>query len=176
MEQKDVVNVLRHYRHDVLNHIQLINGYIAMGKMEKAHSLIDDLVRQAKNESHISNLNMNRFAEEILTFNWYPHAFFLSFEVVSSSNDWSKWEEVIVSFFKAMMALFDTYVVTGEDQQVFVMINDINGKGLEIDFHGTLSTDGKWHEDVRKIKVTYAHCLTQFEWNESECYVKFNVE
>ncbi|UTR14236.1 sporulation initiation phosphotransferase B [Salipaludibacillus sp. LMS25] len=176
MEQKGVVNVLRHYRHDVLNHIQLINGYLEMEKIEKVHSLIDDLVRQAKNESHLSNLNMDQFAEDILTFNWTPHAVCLSFEVVSSSNDWSEWEEVIVSFFRAMMALFDTYVISGEDQQVFIMISDIDGKGLEIDFHGTLSTDGRWQEDIMDLKKTYKPYLTQFEWNESECYVKFNVE
>jgi stage 0 sporulation protein B (sporulation initiation phosphotransferase) len=172
----DVISILRHYRHDLLNHIQLINGYLAMGKVEKVQSLIDELVRQSKNESHLSNLNMNQLAKEVLTFNWEAHSFHLKFEVLSKADDWSYWEEMIVSFFREMMSLFDEYTKFGEDQNVFLMINDIEEKVLEIDFQGSLCVDKEWDRKITRLEETYGQQIDEIEWNESECYVRFCVE
>ncbi|WP_158282129.1 Spo0B domain-containing protein [Salipaludibacillus keqinensis] len=169
----DVLNALRHYRHDWLNHMQLINGYIAMGRTEKVETLIDDIVNQAKNESHLSNLNMNQLAEEILTFNWNGHSFSLNFEVISESKDWSNWEELLLSFFREFMKILDLSTKYGEEQQAVLMMNDIESITVEIDFQGSLRINKEWIENIKRIERRYGNHIDQIEWNESECYVKF---
>lgn len=177
MDKKwDVINILRHYRHDLLNHFQLINGYLAMGRTEKVQSLIDELVRQAKNESQLCNLNMSNFAEEMLTFNWASHAFCLNFEVLSKSEDWADHEQILLSFFRDVTSVFNDYAVPGEDHQLFVMINDIEEKVMVLDFQGTLSLDGTWKQHIGRISDMYSNQIEGLTWEETECYVKFFPE
>jgi stage 0 sporulation protein B (sporulation initiation phosphotransferase) len=175
-KQWEVLSILRHYRHDWLNHLQLINGYLAMGRVEKVESLINDMVIQAKNESHLSNLNMNEFAEKILTFNWEGHSFLLDFEVISETGDWSKWEQSIISYFEVIMNLLENHTKSGEEQHAIVVINDIDKKTVEVDFQGSLRIDEEWCENISRIEQQYENHIEQIKWNESECYVKFAVE
>lgn len=175
-KQMDVLNTLRHYRHDWLNHLQLINGYLAMGRIEKVENLINEMVMQAKNESHLSNLNMNELAENILTFNWQGHSFWLNFEIISETRDWSKWEQLIISYFENIMSLLDNHTISGEEQHAIVIINDLDKKSVDVDFQGSLRIDEDWCESIRLIEQQYGDHIEQLEWNESECYVKFIVE
>lgn len=172
----DVLNILRHYRHDWLNHLQLINGYLAMGRVEKVENLINEMVIQAKNESHLSNLNMDEFAEKILTFNWQGNSIWLSFEIISETGDWSKWEQMIISYFDNIMNLLNNHTKSGEEQQAIVIINDLDKKSVDIDFHGCLRIDQEWRENIRIIEQQYGNHIEQLEWNKSECYVKFVVD
>lgn len=32
MKADDVLEIIRHYRHDLLNELQLVHGYLSMGK------------------------------------------------------------------------------------------------------------------------------------------------
>jgi len=177
MAQKwEVLDILRHYRHDWLNHLQLISGYLAMGRVEKVEILINEMVSQAKNESHLSNLNMKEFAEKVLTFNWEGYSFRISFEVISETGDWSKWEQTIISYFEKIMILLENHTKNGEDQHAMVTINNINKKTIEIDFQGALRIDEDWCENISLIEQQYGDHIEKIEWNESECYVKFFVE
>ncbi|WP_416149198.1 Spo0B domain-containing protein [Salipaludibacillus sp. HK11] len=175
-EKWTAINLMRHYRHDWLNHLQLINGYLAMGRVEKVEVLINEIVVQAQNESHLSNLNMDQLAEEILTFNWQGYSFLLNFEVVSEVVDWSKWEQSILMYFQDMMQLLDNHTKRGEDQHATLLINDVDKKTIEIDFEGTLRIDDRWCENISRIEQQYGNHIEQIEWNESECYVKYVVE
>ncbi|WP_280768629.1 Spo0B domain-containing protein [Salipaludibacillus daqingensis] len=175
-QEWDVLNILRHYRHDWLNHLQLINGYLAMGRVEKVEHLINELVIQSKNESQLSNLNMNDFAEQILTFNWKGYSFRLSFEVVSNTKDWSNWEKVIISYFQYITTLLEDHTTHGEEQHAIIVLNDIEKKTVEVDFQGSLRIDDEWREKITQLEQQYEDHIEQIEWNESECYVKFVIK
>jgi stage 0 sporulation protein B (sporulation initiation phosphotransferase) len=36
MKDADVIQLIQHYRHDLMNHLQVVQGYISMNKAEKA--------------------------------------------------------------------------------------------------------------------------------------------
>ncbi|WP_110936814.1 Spo0B domain-containing protein [Salipaludibacillus neizhouensis] len=105
----NVLNLLRHSRHDWLNHLQLINGYLSMGRVDKVEKLVEDIVNKAKNESHISHLKMDKVAEKLLTFNWGDHSFRISFEVITNESDWSQVEDTVYPFLEMLFQLLDTY-------------------------------------------------------------------
>lgn len=172
----NVLNLLRHSRHDWLNHLQLINGYLSMGRVDKVEKLVEDIVNKAKNESHMSHLNMDKVAEKLLTFNWEPHSFRISFEVMTCESDWSQVEGTVYPFLEMLLQLLDTYAVYGEDQHAMIMISDIESKAIEVDFQGALTLTGDFEHKVRTVEKKYEHYIEQIEWNESECYVKFFAE
>jgi stage 0 sporulation protein B (sporulation initiation phosphotransferase) len=81
-ENWTVIDTLRHARHEWLNRLQLIKGNLSMGKTEQAKRIIDEIVLEMQQEALLSNLQLPRFAEILLTHNWKGHCFRLEYEVI----------------------------------------------------------------------------------------------
>lgn len=58
MEAKEVVNFIQFYRHDLLNHLQVIQGYTKLGKLEKADANLSKLFEYLHKERNLLNLNI----------------------------------------------------------------------------------------------------------------------
>ncbi|MFD1038611.1 Spo0B domain-containing protein [Virgibacillus byunsanensis] len=69
MEEKDVIQMLRHYRHDVLNHLQVIHGYLSMGKTEKVQSKIMQTIEYYNEERKLMSLHAPSFVLWLIQFN-----------------------------------------------------------------------------------------------------------
>lgn len=82
-ENWTVVEMLRHTRHEWLNRLQLIKGNISMGKTEQAKRIMDEIVLEMQQEALLSNLELSRFAELLLTHNWKGYRFRLEYEIVN---------------------------------------------------------------------------------------------
>ena len=54
----NIVEVLRHARHDWLNRVQLIKGYISLNNIERVNKILDEIIADAYQESKLSNMNM----------------------------------------------------------------------------------------------------------------------
>lgn len=83
----NVIEVLRHARHDWLNKMQLIKGNLALNKVDRAKEILDEIVLDAQQEAKLSNLNIPQFAALLLTFNWENHFFQLEYEVLEMEQD-----------------------------------------------------------------------------------------
>ncbi|WP_449537117.1 Spo0B C-terminal domain-containing protein [Ferdinandcohnia sp. Marseille-Q9671] len=92
------VDVIKHTRHDWLNKIQLIKGNIALQKLDRVKVIIEEIVIEAQNESHLTNLQIPTFAALIMTFNWEPHKYQLEYEVVGDSRDLSNYDTEITEW------------------------------------------------------------------------------
>ncbi|MBN6887863.1 stage 0 sporulation protein B (sporulation initiation phosphotransferase) [Cytobacillus horneckiae] len=78
----DMIEVLRHTRHDWLNKIQLIKGNLALNKVDRAKEIIDEIVVEAQQEAKLSNLHLPEFASLLFTYNWENHMFQLEYDVL----------------------------------------------------------------------------------------------
>ena len=58
----DIVEVLRHSRHDWLNKLQLIKGNLDLNRIDRAKAIIDEIVIEVQHESKLSNLHIPLFA------------------------------------------------------------------------------------------------------------------
>jgi stage 0 sporulation protein B (sporulation initiation phosphotransferase) len=99
----DIVEVLRHSRHDWLNRLQLIKGNLDLNRIDRAREYINEIVIEAQHESNLSNFHMPRFASLLLKSNWESHLFQLEYEVLTdfqavkiNDNSLSNWTK---SFF-----------------------------------------------------------------------------
>lgn len=82
----NVVEVLRHARHDWLNRVQLIKGYISLNNIERVNKILDEIIADAYQESKLSNMNMPEFASLLLVYNWEDHKIHLEYEILSEES------------------------------------------------------------------------------------------
>lgn len=54
--RRESLRILSHYRHDVMNHIQLIKGYLQLKKYERLEKPIQNIIQDAQRHSTLSNL------------------------------------------------------------------------------------------------------------------------
>lgn len=58
MKSRDVVHLIEQYRHDILNHLQLLQGYISLGNIKKAEVSLTNLLEYFQQEKGLLHLNM----------------------------------------------------------------------------------------------------------------------
>ncbi|WP_181349710.1 Spo0B domain-containing protein [Thalassobacillus sp. CUG 92003] len=80
-QSEDIIHLLRHKRHDWMNHLQLVQGYAAMGKQDEVVDKVKSLIAEAEQERKLLNANAPHFTLWLLSFNWYHDNYRLSYTV-----------------------------------------------------------------------------------------------
>jgi stage 0 sporulation protein B (sporulation initiation phosphotransferase) len=82
----DIVEVLRHSRHDWLNRLQIIKGNLDLNRIDRAKAVIDEIVIEAQHETRLTNLHIPLFASLVLKSNWENPFFKLEYEILLDSE------------------------------------------------------------------------------------------
>ena len=82
----NVIDVMRHSRHDWLNKIQLIKGNLELNKIDRAKAIIEEIIIESQSEAMLSQLNMPLFSELLLTGNWNGYSFKIEYELLGSGD------------------------------------------------------------------------------------------
>jgi len=82
----DIVEVLRHTRHDWLNKLQIIKGNLDLNRIDRAKQVINEIVIETQHETKLSNLHAPLFASLLLKSNWENPSFILEYEVLLDSG------------------------------------------------------------------------------------------
>lgn len=61
MGAREVVEILRYYQHDLLNELQIVQGYASMGNLDKLQTKLDACIDGYREERQLINLNMPQF-------------------------------------------------------------------------------------------------------------------
>ncbi|WP_051314660.1 Spo0B C-terminal domain-containing protein [Alteribacter aurantiacus] len=170
------VELLRHYRHDWLNHLQLIKGNLALGKTERVEVLLDEIIQQAKNESKLSNINGNLLAERLLTYNWEAHNFRLSFEVITEPHELHTREKQILMVTERLLEWFDRHCYYGADNHLLFVLNESRGHPvIEFDFQGKLMIESVSLNDLESTIVSTGQVeIQEVSMGQEECFVRLH--
>jgi stage 0 sporulation protein B (sporulation initiation phosphotransferase) len=139
----NLVEALRHARHDWMNRLQLIKGNMDLGRIDRARQIIEEIVGEAQNESKLSNLKLPNFAELMLTYNWETHLIKVEFEVLQAEKHGlddgrlSKW---FIEFFSVLEKSVKAYA---ENNLVIIIKISQNDARFELDFNGIIEDKGK---------------------------------
>ncbi|MGG5254908.1 Spo0B C-terminal domain-containing protein [Neobacillus sp. SM06] len=82
----NIIEVLRHSRHDWLNKLQLIKGNLDLNRIDRAKAIIDEIVVESQNESRLSNLQLPAFAALLMKANWENYLFQVEYEILEDTN------------------------------------------------------------------------------------------
>ncbi|MFC3039272.1 Spo0B domain-containing protein [Virgibacillus xinjiangensis] len=100
MEEKEVINVLQHYRHDLMNNLQVVQGYLTMGRSEKVKSKIESMLQDYKEESRLMGLKAPCFTLWVLRFDHLHSNLRMKYRIKTESKDLSTADKVVTELCK----------------------------------------------------------------------------
>lgn len=138
-EEWTVLKALRHARHDWMNDIQLVKGYLSLNKIDEAMRAADHIIVKAVQESKLCNLGMPGMAEMFTTFNWEKHTFLLEFEIDDELVVDKVDDETAVHFFSRLFSIFEAHIEEYSGQYLYARFSEKEGR---------LSVRLEWTGDV----------------------------
>lgn len=135
METKwTTIDLLRHSRHDWLNKIQLIQGNLALGKMDRVSGLIEEIIIDAKQEAKVSNLDMPCLAELLLTGNWLHYTFELGYEIIDDISGLAEYDSRLTGFVRDFFDALNQQLTGSTVHTLMVMISGSEEAALRVGF------------------------------------------
>ncbi|RDU35063.1 sporulation protein [Neobacillus piezotolerans] len=136
----DVVEVLRHSRHDWLNRLQLIKGNLDLNRVDRAKAIVDQIIIETQHESKLSNLKMPLFAALLLTANWGKHLFQLDYEVLHETETKPVNEGEITNWTSSFFSVLDRSLEAFQENSLSVCIDQVkDGIRFFFDFSGIIT-------------------------------------
>jgi stage 0 sporulation protein B (sporulation initiation phosphotransferase) len=84
--QRQMIDLISHYRHDWMNDIQLLFGYVTLKKYDKLNDCMDKIREKALQESGIAKLGIPSLVAFFVSFRLYYNALALELEMEEEIN------------------------------------------------------------------------------------------
>lgn len=163
----DIIEVLRHSRHDWLNKLQLIKGNIDLNRVDRAKEVIDEIVIEAQHETKLSNLHMPLFASLVLTSNWENPYFRLEYEVFEDSKPIKINDSILTNWTNSFFSCLNKAIEAFQENHLSITVDpQTDGIRFFFDFSGIIIKS----ELIEKFLTGQADGLelTVKEFSESE--------
>jgi len=135
----DIIEVLRHSRHDWLNRLQLIKGNIELNKIDRAKEIINEIVIEAQHETKLSNLYIPSFASLLLKTNWENPSFRLEYEVIQDTDSVKIEEEALTEWTKLFFSCLNAAIEAFQENNLSITIEPrLDGIRFFFDFSGII--------------------------------------
>ncbi|WP_042459159.1 sporulation initiation phosphotransferase B [Neobacillus dielmonensis] len=138
-KQWDIIEVLRHSRHDWLNKLQLIKGNLDLNRIDRVKEVIDQIVIEAQHETKLSNLGVPHFAALLLRTNWESRSFLLEYEVFEDGDSGKINDSALADWSNLFFSCLDQAVDVYQENHLSVTI-DPQSEGIRFffDFSGII--------------------------------------
>ncbi|HEY4551853.1 MAG TPA: Spo0B C-terminal domain-containing protein [Bacillaceae bacterium] len=133
-ENWNVIEVLRHSRHDWLNRLQMIKGNLSLGKTEQALRVVDQIVMEMKQEARLSNLRLPKMAEMLLTHNWEKHLFRIEYEIMSECGSFDIDDGLVTDWLQSLFDCLDRASLPNHDNYLYLTM-ERQGDAVRFLFH-----------------------------------------
>jgi stage 0 sporulation protein B (sporulation initiation phosphotransferase) len=177
MKEWNVVEVLRHSRHDWLNKLQLIKGNLALDRTERAKEIIEEIVIEAQNEAKLTNLQLNSLAGYLMTYNWGSHHFSLEYEVLGNTYNLSIYDEKIKNWCEQFFNVLDESVMGSGENHLSISIHPTSAEvRFFFDFSGTLTDSERIKKWLQSSIQDDIILLTEHSVSEQELTIELQVK
>jgi stage 0 sporulation protein B (sporulation initiation phosphotransferase) len=161
----DIVEVLRHSRHDWLNRLQLIKGNLDLNRIDRAKAYINEIVIEAQHESKLSNFHLPKFASLLLKSNWESHLFQLEYEVLNDLEAVEINDNILSNWTKSFFICLDQAIEAFQENHLSITIQpESNGVRFFFDFSGIIIKK----ELIEQFLISSEIEVTVKEFSESE--------
>lgn len=181
MAVKNLVEVLSYQRHDILNHMQVLIGYLKLGRYEQCEEYIKRFIESTHRDSLVSSLGHDELAAYLLTFNVFNKNIVLEVEIpvpFSFSRARNNMDAVcqwMISLVKANRDHDENN--QGEPGHLILRMHKEDGSLLvSTDYSGLLDAD--WEEAFSVLKEEGSKCggqLTLYEYGEGEVFTEWKI-
>ncbi len=172
-DKKEVLDILQHVRHDWLNKIQLIKGYISLGRLEKAESIIADIIMESQQESRITNLKLPEFAYMLITHNWQGSKFLVEYEVAEQVHKNVEDETSLVLWMRGFFQQLESVVHPMYENRLAITVKPLenqnqflfhfSGKLEQVDImENWISNSENRYNNVHLLKMNETELIIEF--------------
>ena len=171
MEAKDVIQLLRLQRHDLMNDLQIIHGYLSMGKIDKVKSKVNDIIEACNQERVLMNINCPNFALWLIQVNLHHKHIQFTYDIHTENRNLHGCDCVLTEIGNVIIDCILTdnvEIITGELQ----LINVNNSIELTVTLSGQTINCNDWKNRMtKKLK----NVLIQVEELESNVMFTFSI-
>jgi stage 0 sporulation protein B (sporulation initiation phosphotransferase) len=167
-KQWDLIEVLRHSRHDWLNKLQIIKGNLDLNRIDRTKEVINEIIIEAQHETNLSNLLIPCFAEVLLKTNWETHSFLLEYEILLDTEPVPVNDEVITNWTTSFFSCLDQAIETFHENHLSITI-EVESEGLRFffDFSGIIRNKELIEKFLTNLPSSKLDLVTK-EFTESE--------
>lgn len=170
MKVEEVLSVLRHYRHDWMNQLQLVYGYASMDKLDKVKEKLTEVLNESQQESRLLGLNAPHFALWTIQFNSVYQQFTLQYEI-ENKHDLSSYDLPLLSYCNELMDVLNEHISTAKLYQMKVAVS--GEENCNIFFH----VMGKFEdEELLLSKINEKSFIKEVQKANSEKENSFSVQ
>lgn len=162
MKEEEAVDLLRYYRHDWLNDLQVIMGYAQMGKLAKVEEKIANAVTRMDADQKLQSIPFPKTVIAIMQFYWNSEQFRLTPKVdskITIALDDTKLANQINQIFTA----FSEHAMNLVLYHGTIRIQEMNQVQLEITFEFS-----ERFEQLEELKVKLAAIDTKIDISNHE--------
>jgi stage 0 sporulation protein B (sporulation initiation phosphotransferase) len=164
----NMIEVLRHSRHDWLNKLQLIKGNLDLNRIDRAKAIIDEIVIESQHETKLSNLHIPIFASLLFRANWENNIFHLEYEVLQESGMLHINELVLTEWTKEFFACLNGSINALDENNLAISIDSQEGGArFFFDFSGIIKQKARIEKFLAET-CTIDLVITVKEFSEQE--------
>lgn len=145
VKEEEVLQLLQHYRHDILNELQLLKGYVTLGKLEKVEEIMNNWVEHFDQERQLFRLHAPKWTIWLLRAKYRYHNIRVHVDLqLKSSLNLSAIDEQLVTQSEQVV----TWLMEHGDREDLYVINikvieknNVPNLILRFHIHGLLQPD-----------------------------------
>ncbi|MDI4644867.1 Spo0B domain-containing protein [Cohnella hashimotonis] len=179
--RQDLVGTLSHHRHDWMNELQILYGYLRMQKIDKAIAVVDRIKEDMERDSRISRLGSPELSAYLLSFRTFCDTMTLDARVdehLQASCVVSAGPERVM---RAAIGLINAYRVrasaaTAEENMLRIVFLEASGElRIATIYEGAWSAWSSLREDVSQSLPDGARLSAPVEGDEEDDARKLTV-
>jgi stage 0 sporulation protein B (sporulation initiation phosphotransferase) len=154
--RQSAIHTLSHHRHDWMNDLQILYGYLRLKKPDKAVEIVDRIRERMENDSRISQLGSAELSTFLLSFRTMCDNMRLEFKVTDGLHldrlpvDMDKLTGVLIAIINAVRYRAVT-PVTGENLLRLTLFRTNEALSLELVFEGELAAGGSLAVELENL-------------------------
>lgn len=151
MKNDDVIKLLQHYRHDLMNQIQVIKGYASMKKNEQVDNKLNELIDYFNEERKLTSLNTPEFNLWVIKFNSLHDNIRLSYNI-HTVKSLRQIDKLLAKKSEEVIRAIESSVLDSELYELTLELNE-SAKGIELIFSikGYFNDRTEMVENLKKL-------------------------
>lgn len=108
VESKDVIQLLRLQRHDLMNDLQIVHGYLSMDKTEKVKKKVNEIIEAFNRERKLMNINCPEFALLLIQSKWHYNNVQITYDIHTEKSNLQAFDESLTIIGKSVLEAIST--------------------------------------------------------------------
>lgn len=123
VESKDVIQLLRLQRHDLMNDLQIVHGYLSMGKTDKVKNKVNEIIDEFNRERNLMNSDCPEFSLWLIQAKWLYNNIRITYDIHTEKSELRAFDKSLTIIGNAILEAISTEELTIVEVELLVKAN-----------------------------------------------------